>query len=188
MLNHACAVAEHAPLHLLHQESATPYPKQFGDIRDSSEWLKILIRSYANELLPDAVYSHISAALIHGFDPPFPATEPAEVVRPGFHRSKPTLKIRERMLASWETTTVGDLPVTTMRRTLPGLASDYPFEVSVPFISEALRRRWISRTALLEGIEPGRRGCRSTLQAMNLAHPGHEYCVWSNFTDSTSRG
>lgn len=174
VLHHACAIAEHAPLHLLHNESATPYPRQYGDIRDNSEWLKILIRSYADELLPGTVYSHISAALILGLDPPFPATDVAEVIRPGFHRSKPTMRIRERQLAPDEMTTVGDLPVTTMHRTLLDIACDYPLEVSVPFISEALRRGQASQRALREGIEPGKRGCRRAAQAVDLAHPDHE--------------
>ncbi|WP_193071745.1 MULTISPECIES: hypothetical protein [unclassified Brevibacterium] len=169
-----CTTTEHIPLHLLHDATATDYPRQYGDIRDNSEWLKVLIRSYADELQSGAVFSHVSAALIHGLAPPFPATESAEVIRPGMHRAKKTLLTRDRALNSEELAEIGDLPVTTIARTLLDLASDYPLEVSVPYISEALRRGLTSCESLRDGIRTGTRGCRQAVQAINLASPAHE--------------
>lgn len=173
-LHHPCTATDHEPLHLVHKATATEYPRQYGDIRDNSEWLKVLIRSYADELPPGAVFSHVSAALVHGLDPPFPATESAEVVRAGVHRATKTLRTRDRQLQSEERTYVGDLPVTTVARTLLDLANDYPLEVSVPFISEALRRKLTSREVLRDKIRPGTRGCRQAVQALDLASPHHE--------------
>ncbi|SMX81104.1 hypothetical protein BSP239C_01412 [Brevibacterium sp. 239c] len=169
-----CTTTEHKPLHLLHDATATDYPRQYGDIRDNSEWLKVLIRSYADELQSGAVFSHVSAALIHGLAPPFPATESAEVIRPGMHRAKKTLRTRDRALNSEELAEIGDLPVTTIARTLLDLASDYPLEVSVPYISEALRRGLTSCESLRDSIRTGTRGCRQAVQAINLASPAHE--------------
>lgn len=169
-----CDIADHQPLHLLHDAAASEYPRRYGDIRDNSEWLKVLIRSYADELPSGAAFSHVSAALIHGLDPPFPATESAEVARPGFHRAKKTLRTRDRALSSEELANVGDLPVTTVVRTLLDLAIDYPLEVSVPFISEALRRQLTSCESLRESIRSGTRGCRRAAQALDLASPLHE--------------
>lgn len=169
-----CATADHQSLHLLHDATATDYPRRYGDIRDKSEWLKVLIRSYADELPSGAIFSHVSAALIHGLDPPFPATEAAEVIRPGFHRAKKTLRTRDRALDSAEMADIGDLPVTTVARTLLDLASDYPLEVSVPFISEALRRNLTSCESLRDNIRTGTRGCRRAVQAIALASPAHE--------------
>lgn len=169
-----CAEPEHQPLHHLHEATGTNYPRRYGDIRDNSEWLKVLIRSYADELPLGAVYSHVSAALIHGLDPPFPATESAEVIRPGFHRAKKTLRTRDRALNSEEIADIGDLPVTTVARTLLDLANDYPLEVSVPIISEALRRGLTSCESLRDSIRSGTRGCRQAVQAVDLASPAHE--------------
>lgn len=169
-----CTAADHEPLHLLHKTTVTEYPRHYGDIRDNSEWLKVLIRSYADELPSGAVFSHVSAALVHGLDPPFPATESAEVVRPGFHRAKKTLRTRDRALKSEEREKIGDLPVTTVARTLLDLATDYPLEVSVPFISEALRRELTSPERLRDSVVPGTRGCRQAVLALDLASPNHE--------------
>lgn len=169
-----CNTSDHKPLHLLHDATATDYPRQYGDIRDNSEWLKVLIRSYADEIPSGAAFSHVSAALIHGLDPPFPATESAEVVRPGFHRAKKTLRTRDRTLNSEDMTDIGDLPVTSVARTLLDLANDYPLEVSVPFISEALRRNLASCEELRDKIRSGTRGCRRAAQAIVLASPDHE--------------
>lgn len=174
VLDSPCNTTDHMPLHLLHNTTATDYPRRYGDIRDNSEWLRVLIRSYADELPSEAVFSHVSAALIHGLDPPFPATDSAEVVRPGFHRAKKTLRTRDRSPNSEELTHVGDLPVTTVGRTLVDLATDYPLEVSVPFISEALRRGLASHESLHSSIRSGTRGCRRAAQAFDLASPAHE--------------
>nr|WP_246475946.1 hypothetical protein [Brevibacterium renqingii] len=85
-MRRSCSQARHEPLRLVHEASATGHPRTYGDIRDNTEKLKILIRSHADELPQGAVFSHISAAVIHGLDPPFPAADVAEVIREGFHR------------------------------------------------------------------------------------------------------
>ncbi|RBP62807.1 hypothetical protein DFO66_11370 [Brevibacterium sanguinis] len=161
-------------LHEIHRDSDTSYPAVFGDIRDRTEWLKVLIRSYANELLPDAVFSHISAAIIHGLDPPFPVVDHAEMIRTQHHRKKPTVNIRARKLTVEETTQIRDLPVTTVERTLLDIAHDYPIEASVPLISTALRSGLVSSRTLEAGIRHGRSGAAEARRAMDLADPRHE--------------
>ncbi|WP_240372989.1 hypothetical protein [Brevibacterium zhoupengii] len=69
---------------------------------------------------------------------------------------------------------MGDLPVTTVSRTLVDLAKDYPLEVSVPLVSEALRRGLASRESLHRSIRSGTRGCRRASRAFDLASPSHE--------------
>lgn len=174
VLRRSCSQVGHEPLRLVHEASATEHPRTYGDIRDDTERLKILIRSHADDLPRDAVFSHISAAVIHGLDPPFPATDVAEAIRRGFHRSKPTIRIRERALPADDASAVADLPVTTILRTLLDIAHDYSLETSVPIISTALRRGDASIEDLSSGIVRGRRGCRDAVQALKLADERHE--------------
>ncbi|MGJ7560000.1 hypothetical protein [Brevibacterium casei] len=169
-----CANDEHAVLHDLHVETGRPYPQQFDDIRDNTEQLKILVRSYAGELLSDAVFSHISAAIIHGLDPAFPAASAMEIIRPNFHRVTTRCICHQRTLRDDEKDRVGDLPVTAMRRTLLDIAHDYPLETSVPLISQALREGRIDKSSLQNGIRPRTRGCAVARRAVELASPLYE--------------
>ncbi|WP_228282729.1 hypothetical protein [Brevibacterium atlanticum] len=154
--------------------AGSPYPANFGDIRDKIETVKIRIRSHAGELPEGTVFSHVSAAIIHGFDPPALEAECAEVVRRGISKVRPTLVIRDREISETDRTLVGDLPVTTIRRTLLDIAYDYPLETSVPIISEALRRGDASTNDLAKRIIASRRGCRDARLALELADARHE--------------
>ena len=174
VLLQACSATEHSPLHEVHRASSTNYPTFRGDIRDNSEHLRILVRSYAEELPIDAVYSHVSAALIHGLDPPFPVTDRCEVLRRGIRRTTPILQIRSHEFDADETMRVGDLRVTPLRRTLLDIASDYSLEFSVPLLSEALHRGLIDEAVLRDGLRPKSRGCRIAEAALTLADSRHE--------------
>lgn len=174
VLKKPCENTAHEVLHEIHEASGHPYPQTFGDIRDSTEQLKTLIRSYARELLPGSFFSHVSAAIIHGLDPPFPTTTAAELIRSGYGKRKQTVHYRNREVGPDDRARVGDLPVTSMRRTLLDLAHDYPSDVSVPFISQALREGKVSKTSLESGIRLGGRGCRNAQLALELASPLHE--------------
>ncbi|WP_231443460.1 hypothetical protein [Brevibacterium zhoupengii] len=169
-----CSSPQHAVLHSPGAAEPISYPQTFGDIRDRSEALKPLIRSRLHELRSDDVYSHISAALIHGIRPPFPATDQAEIIRTGYHENFPTLRIYDRIVPPADRTTVGDFAVTDLSRTLSDIAHDYPSEISVPMISEALRVGNTSKPDLLEQMKIRRRGCRVAKQGIELSDPLHE--------------
>jgi hypothetical protein len=94
----------------------------------NSERLKKLIRSYSDELLPGAVFSHVSAALLHGLDPPFTAVKRCEMFRASTRRSTPTLHIRDRKIPPDDISTIGGLPVTSLIRTLLDIARDYELQ------------------------------------------------------------
>lgn len=169
-----CNSPQHAVLHSPGAAEPISYPKTFGDIRDRTENLKPLIRSRLLELHSGDVYSHISAALIHGIRPPFPATDQAEIIRTGYHENFPTLRIYDRTVPLTDRITVGDFAVTGLSRTLSDIAHDYPLEISVPMISEALRVGNISKPELLEQMKIRRRGCRVAQQGLALSDPLHE--------------
>lgn len=174
VLKGPCENTAHAMLHEIHETSETPYPRTFGDIRDNTEDLKTLIRTYSKGLLPGTVFSHISAAIIHGLEPPYPATTSAELIRPGYARKKSEVHYRDREVAPGELTRIGDFPVTTIRRTLLDLAHDYPIDIAVPFISQALREGLVLKESLAGGIRVGGRGCRIAQLACELADARHE--------------
>lgn len=169
-----CCSPQHAILHSSATAEPIAYPQAFGDIRDRSESLKPLIRSRLDELRSGDVYSHISAALIHGIYPPFPATDQAEIIRRGYHENFTTLRIYDRTVPLADRTTVGEFAVTDLSRTLSDIAHDYPLEISVPMISEALRVRDISKPELLDQMKIRRRGCRAAKQGLELSDPLHE--------------
>ncbi|HCG55925.1 MAG TPA: hypothetical protein DEW39_07235 [Brevibacterium sp.] len=169
-----CSSPQHAILHSSATAEPIAYPQAFGDIRDRSESLKPLIRSRLDELRSGDVYSHISAALIHGIYPPFPATDQAEIIRRGYHENFTTLRIYDRTVPLADRTTVGEFAVTDLSRTLSDIAHDYPLEISVPMISEALRVRDISKPELLDQMKIRRRGCRAAKQGLELSDPLHE--------------
>lgn len=174
VLTQTCDQQAHTVLHDVHSASSTSYPQVFGDIRDNSEDLKSLIRSYADDRLPDAVFSHVSAALLHGLDPPFPAVDKCEMIRTGTRRSSDTLRIRDRTVPPGDVCSVGDLPVTTLVRTLVDIAREYDPEFSVPLLSDALRRRLVTKAALRTALPPASRGCRTAALAIDLADANHE--------------
>lgn len=173
-LSHPCDLPDHAALHSTGPDEPIDYPRTYGDIRDQSERLKPLICSRLHELRPGDVYSHISAALLHGVQPPFPATDQVEIIRNGYHANFPTLRIYDRTMLPSSRAVIGDFTVTDLPRTLVDIAHDYPLEVSVPMISEARRIRGISETDLLNHMSTRRRGCRAAQQAVLLSDPRHE--------------
>ncbi|MCU4295701.1 hypothetical protein D3I60_01145 [Brevibacterium permense] len=174
VLTQTCDQQAHAVLQDVHSASSTSYPQVFGDIRDNSEDLKSLIRSYADDRLPDAVFSHVSAALLHDLDPPFPAVDKCEMIRTGTRRSSTTLRIRDRTVPPGDICSVGGLPVTAPIRTLVDIARDYEPEFSVPLLSDALRRRLVSKEELWAALPPAHRGCRTAALAISLADENHE--------------
>src|SRR5699024_11228237 len=160
VLRRSCENDMHGPLHDIRRARNAPCPLSFGAPRDRPESLKVRIRAHASELPKKTVFSHVSAAIIHGLDPPFPDAESAEVIRRGISKDRPTLIIRDREVPDEERTVVGDLPATTIRRALLDMRYDYPLETSVPIISAALRRGDASADELATGVAAGGRGGR----------------------------
>lgn len=169
-----CDSPAHASLHPHTPTQPADYPHTYGDIRDHSEKLKLLIRSRLPDLQPTDAFSHISAALLHGIQPPYPATEQVEFTRIGYHANFPELRIYDRALTRSDRVRVGEFLVTDLARTLADLAHDYPLEISVPMISEALHWRRVGRSELDDHLSSRRRGSRTARSAFDLADSRHE--------------
>lgn len=171
---HPCSSPAHTALHSNTPSRPADYPRVYGDIRDHSEKLKLLIRSRLPELQPTDAFSHISAALLHGIHPPYPATEQAEVIRSGYHATYPKLRVYDRALTRSNRVRVGEFLVTDLARTLADIAHDYPLEISVPMISEALHLRKADRSNLADQLGNRRRGSRTARRALAIADSRHE--------------
>lgn len=171
---HPCESPAHAPLHSHTTAQPADYPHSYGDIRDHSERLKLLIRSRLPNLQSTDAFSHISASLLHGIQPPYPATEQAEITRSGYHANFPELRIYDRALTRSDRVRIGDFVVTDLARTLVDLAHDYPLEISVPMISEALHWKKVDRSELTDQVSGRRRGSRTARLALMIADSRHE--------------
>ena len=64
-----CTHSHFELIRALHTNPESRFPQFHGDIRDEVEELRIRIASRRDSVLPSDVFSHISAALIHGLDP-----------------------------------------------------------------------------------------------------------------------
>lgn len=135
-----------------------------GDFRDVAERAKVLIRARADLLnrrsalaangrakraAPLEVFSHLSAALLWEFvvvRMPDPAVE---IVRSNASARHAHLRIRRRELPDDHVERLGDTVVTTKERTLIDVARDYPLDISVPMLDDALRRRLVTHDDLL---------------------------------------
>lgn len=122
---------------------------QFGDIRDKAERLKVLIRARAEHLQEcrlrqrtprgGEVFSHLSAALIHGLPVSSLSEHRVEVVRPKVSRTYANLRVRRRLIPQSQLVKIGIYTVTSLERSLVDVARDYPLRVSVPMLDHALR-------------------------------------------------
>lgn len=150
------------------------------DMRDEIEPLRVLIRTRAEQIHTASgrwrvtkgreVFSHLSAALVHGLPIAYPAQTRVEVFRPNVSRKYRHLYVRNREIPSAHRKMVGIYAVTTVERTLIDVARDYDPDVSVPMLDEAIRRRLTSRLRLEAVLEecPESRGDAAVVCALNL--------------------
>lgn len=158
----------------LAQEPGTTFPQFHGDIRDEAEELRIRIASRRASVLPGDVFSHVSAALIHGLDPVVTGTKRVEISRSAYSRNYPDLAFYARAIAAEDVDRSLGYTVTSLPRTLADIALDHPLEVSVPLISEALRAKRIAKEELKSFFSAGARGLRRARLALCLSHAAYE--------------
>lgn len=146
-----CPRRSHAALALLKQRSTGDLiDLDVKGLRGHAARLRILTRTYVDDLAEDCTLSHVSAALLWGLPFTRPIQGRAEAVRPGRSRGYKQVIIRQRVLHPSEATEIDGLPVTTVRRTLLDVALDYPLDVSVPMIDHALRKELVSTEDIAE--------------------------------------
>ncbi|UZD62919.1 endonuclease domain-containing protein [Brevibacterium sp. JSBI002] len=151
-----------------------------GDMRDEIEPLRVLIRTRAERIHTASgrwrvtkgreVFSHLSAALVHGLPIAYPAETRVEVFRPNVSRKYRYLYVRNREVPSAHRKMVGIYAVTTMERTLIDIARDYPPDVSVPMLDEVIRRGRTTRFRIEAVLAecPESRGDTAVVRALDL--------------------
>ena len=123
---------------------------------------RLAVQAAARELSPDAVISHVSAAVLHGLPTWRTCLRRVHATRnrsSGGRRSR-RVHIHVASLAADAITTVDGISVTTVARTVVDVARSVPFEEAVVVSDGALASGLISRRELEEvcGGLAGRRG------------------------------
>lgn len=98
---------------------------------------------------PAEVFSHISAALIHGLPIAYPVTHQVEVVRPGVNRRFKSIHVRGVTIPKHHRQRVRGTEVTTLERTLIDVARTYNPDISVSMLDDALHRGLTTREKIL---------------------------------------
>ncbi|HCG56661.1 MAG TPA: DUF559 domain-containing protein [Brevibacterium sp.] len=98
---------------------------------------------------PPEVFSHISAALIHGLPIAYPVTHQVEVVRPGVNRRFKSIHVSGVTIPKHHRQGVRGTEVTTLERTLIDVARTYNPDISVSMLDNALRRGLTTREKIL---------------------------------------
>lgn len=169
-----CTHSHFELIRALAHEPGITFPQFHGDIRDEVEELRIRIASRRDSVLPNDVFSHISAALIHGLDPVVAGTKKVEVSRSAYSRSYPDLTLYDRTIAGKDVDRSLSYPVTSLPRTLADIAHDHSLEVSVPLISEAMREGRATREMIKLHFAAGSRGLKRAQLALTLSNAAYE--------------
>lgn len=182
VLKGRCDQEHHAVLAPFSSEPGATFPKFRGDIRDEIERLRLQISSRRDTVLPGDVFSHVSAALLHGLDPVIAGTKKVEISRGTVTRSYPGLFVYSRKLDGSDVAEGFSYPVTTLSRTLADIALDHSLEVSVPLISQAMRDRGVNVDEIRRHLQNGRRGLRRAQVALELSRdvyeaPSESFCA-----------
>src|SRR5699024_5133742 len=93
-----CSSAHFDCLRPLLNEPNITLPEFHGDSRDKAERLRMRIASRRDSVLAGDVFSHVSAALIHGLDPIVTGTEAVELTRSAYSRTYSDLRLYAREL------------------------------------------------------------------------------------------
>lgn len=166
-VRHICDRDSHRALWASIDEGAHSEFTQYGDIRDEVEELdaavmaRCEVRFQKQGLVeagsdatpqsatsvqsspappPPEVFSHISAALIHGLPVAYPVTHHIEVVRSGTNRRFKSIHVRGGTIPKNHRLKVRGTEVTTLERTLIDVARTYNPDISVSMLDSALRR------------------------------------------------
>lgn len=174
MVTRSCTRGHHQAIAHLSSDEETTFPTEYGDIRDRAEALRLQIACRRDSLPPDAVFSHVSAALIHSLDPVLTGTSKVEISRQSPTRNYNGLYSYSRALSAGDTTDEFAYPATTLPRTLADLALDHALEVSVPLMSQALHAGTVTPSDIEAFVADGQRGRRRARLALELADARHE--------------
>jgi hypothetical protein len=149
-----------------------------GDRRlsDTAATHRLVIESGRPLTADDAVFSHASAAVLHGLPPwnvPLDRVYRTRNRRTGARRTGSTV-LHAAPLAAEEITEIGGRPVTTLARTLVDLARTLGFEEAVVLLDAALHRHLVDPAELDEALAraSGWPGCPKARRAVGFADKG----------------
>lgn len=164
LVRRVCERDFHRPLWASIDERIHEVFIEHGDIRDEINDLSASLSAHflrrtdqrTDESKPDPppeIYSHVSAALMHGLPVAYPVTHQVEVVRPGTNRRFKSIHVRGNRVPKAHRTTIGGAAVTTLERTLIDVARSYNLDVSVPMIDDALHREFTTKERILATLD-----------------------------------
>lgn len=135
-----------------------------------------ILRERALRMPCGALFSHNSAAWLHGLD--FPACDPVEVTLPRLSQTSHLAGVRlmRSDFGEDEASTVHGLPTTCPTRTIADLSRRGTLIESVVAVDMALRRKLVSFVQLRDWAanHPRHRGIRKLLRAVEFADAGSE--------------
>jgi len=143
-------------------------PSDDPRLDDAAARHALVVRATARNLAPDAVVSHVSAAVLHGltlWDVPLDRVHVTRNRRSGGRRTK-VLHVHTAGLDGDEIVEIDGIAVTSVPRTLADLARTLPFEPALVVADAALYREKatpaafaeaVARSAGREGSPPARR-------------------------------
>lgn len=122
------------------------------------------------------MFSHISAALIHGLPIAYLVTHQVEVVRPGVNRRFRSIHVRGGTIPKCHRQAVRGTAVTTLERTLIDVARTYNPDISVAMLDNASHRGLTTRKKILATLAQcfETRNTRNVHTALDLADARRE--------------
>lgn len=138
----------------------------------------VQIRAAVEQVSPDAVVSHLSAAVLHGlpvWGDPLRRVQLTRARRSG-GRLTADLHVHAAPLEEWETVVIDGIAVTSLARTLVDVARQVGFEQAVVVADAALWRRIVTREELGLALDAarGRPGIPAARRALAFARWGSE--------------
>lgn len=126
---------------------------------------RLAVDAAAQAMHPGAVFSHLSAAVLHGLPLPTTFGTVVDVTRPGVSggRRGSVVHLHKAPLTPPEITTVAGLPVTSLARTAVDCASRWPRDDGLALVDGVLSRG-VTKSELLDVADARRRRGASGVQ------------------------
>ena len=187
LVKHVCEEKAHRPLWASIEANLHEPFKEYGDIRDETAALnasvmaRFAVRQRRNSDDPDSsrepeIFSHISAALIHGLPVAYPVTRQVEVMRLGINRRFKSIHVRGGMIPRSHHQMIDGSDVTTLERTLVDVARSFALDISVTMLDDVLHRKMTTkeriRAVLAQCHE--KRNTKKAVLALELADARRE--------------
>lgn len=128
-----------------------------GSVKTPEQRHRHLLEATRPTLAPDAVFTHVTAAVVHGLPVPIPSLARIHITRvDGGGRVTANVCRHSASLPDWSLTEVDGLLVTTIERTVVDVTRWLSFEHGVAVVDAALRRG-VERASLEEELVAARR-------------------------------